>query len=104
MVRHSTGMMAGGIVMTSLAPIALLVSASAALSESFCHVGYDDAYRNCDYDGVIYGSLLTGVVLLGVGIPMIVVGAKKEPESEHSATVTPWVTPHAAGLGVRLAL
>ena len=108
MVRHSTGMMAGGIVMTSLSPIALLVSATAAVSESVCDVSYDidSGYRDrCDYDGVIYGSLLTGVVLLGVGIPLIVVGAKKEPESEHlTATVTPWATPNAAGIGVRFAM
>ncbi|MDF3069159.1 MAG: putative rane protein [Polyangiaceae bacterium] len=107
MVRHSKGMMAGGIVMTALAPVALIVSGTAALSQSVCGWGDDSSYYGdrCDYDGVIYGSLVVGAVLLGVGIPLIVIGSKKEPESEHlSATVTPWATPSAAGLGVRVEL
>lgn len=105
MVRHSKGMMAGGIVMTALAPIAFIISGTAALSASFCGLG-DNSYRErCDYDGAIYGSLFTGVLLLGVGIPLIVVGAKMEPESgQVSATVTPWASPSAAGVGVRVEL
>lgn len=96
--------------MTSLAPVALIVSGTAALSASFCTFDDDDTSgtsyrRRCNYDGIVYGSLLTSVVLLGVGIPLIVIGGKKEPESEHlSATVTPWATPSAAGIGLRLDL
>lgn len=109
MVRHSTGMMVGGIVMVAIAPIALFVSAGAAVSGSFCRGSYDRSidgsyYDDCDNDGLIYGSLFVGAALLGAGIPMIIVGAKKEPAKLPAATVAPWATSTAAGLGLRLAL
>jgi hypothetical protein len=103
MQRHSTGMMVGGIVMVSLAPVALVVAGVARLGKGICDI---DDERGCDddYDPTIYGSLLTGVVLLGVGIPLLVIGAKKEPVEENvaQATITPWLTPNAAGVGLRI--
>ncbi len=103
MQRHSTGMMVGGIVMVSLAPVALVVAGVARLGKGICDI---DDERGCDddYDPTIYGSLLTGVVLLGVGIPLLVVGAKKEPVEEDvaRATITPWLTSNAAGVGLRV--
>jgi hypothetical protein len=112
MVRHSSGMMAGGIVMVSLTPVALLVALGASVSQSVCKVdngGYYDSSgtytgyrRDCNNDGLIYGSLLTAAALVGVGIPLIVIGAKKEPEG--SAIIAPWATPTAAGIGLHINL
>lgn len=103
MQRHSTGMMVGGIVMVSLAPVALLVSGFARLGKVICDADND---RGCDqdYDPTIYGALLTGVALVGVGIPLIVIGAKKEPieAAEATATISPWATPNGAGIGLRI--
>jgi hypothetical protein len=103
MQRHSTGMMVGGIVMLSLAPVALLVSGIARIGKGICDI---DDERGCDqdYDPTIYGSLLTGVALIGVGVPLLVIGAKKEPvdDSEATATISPWATPEAAGIGLRI--
>jgi hypothetical protein len=102
MQRHSTGMMVGGIVMVSLAPVALVVAGVARLGKGICDI---DDERGCDddYDPTIYGSLLTGVVLLGVGIPLLVVGAKKEPvDDTATATISPWLTSNAAGVGLRV--
>ena len=111
MVRHSKGMMVGGIIMTSLTPVALIVAAGASLSASLCHVDrydYDtgNTYRdNCNNDGLIYGALVTAAVLVGVGVPLIVIGAKKEPAGmQAKAIVAPWATPTAAGLGLRVNL
>jgi hypothetical protein len=103
MERHSTGMMVGGIVMLSLAPVALLVSGIARIGKGICDVG-DERGCDQDYDPTIYGSLLTGVALIGVGVPLLVIGAKKEPVEDRAATATlsPWATPEAAGLGVRI--
>jgi hypothetical protein len=103
MRRHSKGMMVGGIVMVSVAPLALIASGLAALGKSVCNI--DNGYeRDCnDADGFIYGSLLTGVALVGVGIPLIVIGAAKEPvEPGATARIAPWATPHAAGIGLQL--
>jgi hypothetical protein len=107
MRRHSTGMMTGGIVMVSLAPVAFLVSGIAALGKGLCNVGTEDRFDSCDdYDPTIYGSLIVGFGLLGGGIPLIVIGAKKEPvgNSTPAATLSPWASPSAAGLSLRLNL
>lgn len=111
MQRHSTGMMVSGIVMTSLAPFALLVALVVDLEQTSCEGGFlgeraqygDDDYRDCStYDNTIYGGLLVGGGLLAAGIPMIVIGGKKEPVP--AATVRGWVTASGGGLGLRVDL
>ena len=100
MRRHSTGMMVGGIVMTSMAPLALFTAAIYGLANAVCD-------HDCEaYETTAKLSLISAVVLAGVGIPMIVVGAEKVPVESGSATarIGPWATPHAAGLGFRLDL
>jgi hypothetical protein len=108
--RHSTGMMVGGIVMVSFTPIALLVAAVANAQQTTCELGsydYDGVSGgfstggDCDdYDPTIYGGLLSAAVLAGVGIPMIVIGGKKEPVA--TARITPWATAKSAGFGLRV--
>ncbi len=110
--RHSTGMMAGGIVMVSLTPIALLVSLVANTQQNACETGglyygggsgtYYDDDTNCDrYDASIYGGAISALVLVGVGIPLIVIGGKREPAV---ARVSPWASPQAAGLKLNVDL
>jgi hypothetical protein len=104
-------MMVGGIVMVSFVPIALLVSAVANAEQTACELGsydYDGSGQiyvggvGCDdYDATIYGGLISAAVLAGVGIPMIVIGGKKEPVT---ARITPWATARSAGVGLRLDL
>jgi hypothetical protein len=103
MQRHSTGMMVGGIVMLSLAPVALVVSGFARLAKVVCDADRDVGC-DADYDPTIYGALLTGVTLVGVGIPLVVIGAKKEPvaATEAAATLSPWATPNGAGVALRI--
>ena len=110
MVRHSTGMMAGGIVMVSFVPIALLAAMVANLEQTACESGtyysagdVSSLGTNCGrFDVTIYGGLLSAAVLAGVGIPLIVIGGKKEPVG--TAQLTPWATPHGVGLGLRVDL
>lgn len=104
-------MMAGGIVMVSFTPIALLVSLVANAEQNSCETGgyyYDGTgngitdHTNCDrYDASIYGGLVSAAVLLGVGIPLIVIGGKREPAM---ARVSPWASPQAAGLKLNIDL
>lgn len=96
--RNSTGMMVGGIVMVSLSPVALFFAAI-----------YGVAYATCSHDCEGYEtaaqvSLLSATVLAGTGVPLIVVGARKVPVETGGATLTPWLAPRAAGLGLRLQL
>jgi len=107
--RHSTGMMAGGIVMVSFVPIALLVAMVASIEQSACEHGtyYNGSIQtagvNCGrYDPTIYGGLLGAAALAGAGIPMIVIGGKREPLG--TARLAPWASPHGAGLGLRFDL
>jgi hypothetical protein len=103
--RHSTGMMVGGIVLVSLAPIALITSLTANIQKSNCELGeaYLDGFGNCDqYDATIYGGLIAAGAFTAIGIPLIIIGARREPA--QTATVTPWATPHGGGLGLRVDL
>jgi len=104
-------MMAGGIVMVSFVPIALLVSLVANLEQDACETGgryfSTDPARvqdtNCGrFDATIYGGLIAAAGLAGAGIPMIVIGGKREPIG--TASVTPWATQGAGGLRLRLDL
>ena len=102
-------MMVGGIVMVSFAPVALLVTMAGVLGNATCS---NDSYSECnDSDDVIVGGLVATAVLVGVGVPLIVIGAKKEPDPNAVPSpdagvvyVSPWATPRAAGVGLRLAL
>jgi hypothetical protein len=104
MVRHSKGMMVGGIVMVSLAPVALIVAGFSALGKGLCSIDTGSNQRSCGgYDPFIYGSLVSALILVGAGVPLLVIGAQKEPADQGStATISPWATPTAAGLGLRI--
>jgi hypothetical protein len=107
--RHSTGMMAGGIVMVSLAPIALLGALVSSLQDSVCDITYDSygmayARDDCDNSGQTYAFALAGVALLGAGIPLIIIGAKKETVPAPQATLSPWVSAQGGGVRLKLAL
>ena len=108
--RHSTGMMAVGIVMVSFTPITLIAAMVASFQKADCENGdylreaSTSSYaRNCDrYDTPLYTSLLGGAALLGVGLPLSVIGGKREPVG--TARLTPWASPHGGGLGLRVDL
>jgi hypothetical protein len=110
MVRHSSGMMAGGIVMVSFVPIALLAAMVANLEQTACETGnyystdgFSAMGSDCGrFDKTIYGGLFGAAALAGAGIPLIVIGGKKEPVG--TAQLAPWASPHGAGLGLRVDL
>jgi hypothetical protein len=104
-------MMAVGIVMVSFAPITLIAAMVSSFEKADCEngnyirdVGSTSAYsRDCShYNTPMYVSLLSGVGLLGAGLPMIVIGGKREPVG--TARLTPWASPHGGGLGLRVDL
>lgn len=108
MVRHSTVMMTAGILMTALAGGALLVAGGAFLDAAFCSSGalFGKARsKSCNNDGVIYGSLLTAGGLVAAGVPLIVIGARREPAKlEATAAFTPWAMPTSVGVGLRISM
>jgi hypothetical protein len=102
--RYSTGMMVVGIIMTSIGPIPLFMSMAYSLGNVGCsgNSAYDDNSYCRNNDTAVYGTMLVGLGLIGAGVPMIVIGAKRRPAA--TARVTPWASPRAAGLSLRFDL
>lgn len=94
--RHSQGMFVTGIVITSLAPIGLLLTSVGMLC-GLTTTGSGDGCRD-----IIFGGLVTTGIFVGVGVPLIVIGAKRDPVAV--GRVTPWLAPHGAGVGLHFDL
>jgi hypothetical protein len=94
--RHSQAMFVTGIVITSLAPIGLLVTSVGLMC------GLTVTGRNSGCGDIIIGGLVTTAVFAGVGVPLIVIGAKRDPVAV--GRVAPWVTPNAAGVALHFDL
>jgi len=61
----------------------------------------NDCKNSKEARNVVIG--IVAITMLGVGIPLIVYGAKKVP-LEPRATITPWASARAAGATFRLTL
>ncbi|HVY28885.1 MAG TPA: hypothetical protein VHB79_20150 [Polyangiaceae bacterium] len=104
--RHSKGMMVTGIVLTASAPIGLLIAYGGMLR---CSGGLDEPCNNSDQ---VLGGLALAAVLAGVGIPLWVIGGRRDPApATPQASISPWLSPRsggfaprAGGLTLRLAL
>ena len=87
-------MFVSGIVITSLAPVGMIVTGFGMMC------GLTEGSKDCG--SLLLGGLAATGVLLGVGLPLLLIGAHREPVA--TARVMPWVTPHGAGLGLRFDL
>jgi hypothetical protein len=103
-------MMAGGIVMVSIAPVALLAALVASSQQQSCESpnyyfdGSGSDHTNCGaYDKTIYGGAIVGLALVAAGIPMIVIGGRRD-RAGAEARIRPWGSPQAAGLDFQLDL
>ncbi len=93
----SPGMMAGGIVLTSAGPIFLMVGVLTT------HCSYESRLDgSCNAGTRLLAFGLGAAALVGVGIPLIVMGAKRVP-ARHVA-LAPWLSPEHAGLQLHLEL
>jgi hypothetical protein len=91
------GLMATGIVLTALGPMVFVVGALSS------QCGGDGSSGGCDEARQrLVGVALVSLALIGVGIPLIVVGAKRVPVRQ--VTVGPWLAPRQAGLQLHVAL
>jgi hypothetical protein len=105
--RRSTAMMAGGIVMVAVGPVLWVI---AALPRTSCNIQangqvYGSGINDCNDHTRTYALLISGAVLVGAGIPLIVIGAKKVPVAQSaSLSFAPWVSPTTAGVDLRLDL
>lgn len=108
-----------GIVMVSVAPIALLGALAASNAQERCDdelqaqypgriLPTSEQYRaeRCDgYSLPLYLLGIGGAVLGAVGIPLLIYGAPRVPtDSGARVQVTPWANTQAGGVRLRLAL
>jgi hypothetical protein len=99
--------MVTGMVLTFTAPIGLLIAYGGVLR---CSGGLED--RPCDNETQTLGGLALAAALAGVGIPLWVIGGRREPApTAPQASIGPWLTPrvggltpHGGGLTLRLSL
>lgn len=118
--RRSKPALVTGIVMLSVAPVALLASLAAKNAQDKCDEQLQNDYpghmlptseryrvEKCnDYSVPVYMFGIGGAVLAAAGIPLIVYGAQKEPGPPQSGSVhlLPWASPQSGGVKLRLTL
>jgi hypothetical protein len=113
--RNSSAMMVSGIVATSLGVASLATALGLGIVSVDCNSRLDDegsslpASPRSDgdtcrgYSTAADVTVISGLVLTGAGIPLLLIGARKVPVSSE-ALVAPWLSPRGAGLSFRLAL
>jgi hypothetical protein len=108
LVPHSPAMMGVGVLSVAVGGVGFLSAVGAFFAGMGCGMGNIGSLGSSGcgkYESRLVGGLVTAVVLTGVGVPLIVIGNRKEPASpEKFATALPWVGPRSAGLSLRLDL
>jgi hypothetical protein len=116
--RRSRPLMVTGIVMVSVGPLALLGALAANNSQDNCDEQLQQDYpdlmvptsekhrlERCDsYSVPLYVLGIGGALLIGGGIPLIIYGGKNVPVKNAGLQVSPWASPRAGGLKLRLTL
>lgn len=99
MKRNSVGMMVGGIILTSAGAIMLTLGGVVYSSSQniVCDIGSDCRDEQGERAGLILA--LAGLAGIGVGIPLIVVGARKVPATPEPPSAALLLGP--GGLSVR---
>jgi hypothetical protein len=105
--HHSQIMLVSGVVLVSLAPVGLFVATMTNLFYAECRNSSYALNPRCDtHTTITMGALVGGFACAVVGVPLIAIGGKREPvgAAPATATIAPWATPQAAGLGLRIDL
>jgi hypothetical protein len=110
--------MISGVVMVSIAPLALLGALAAKNSQDSCDDQLEQDYpdhvvpssqkyrvERCDsYSAPIYVLGIGGAVLAAAGVPLIIYGAKTVPARRADVELAPWATSSAGGLKLRVTM
>lgn len=94
-------MVVAGIVVTSLAPVGLIVTSFGFLSCVSGDGSQGSGKQTCHSDLMVGGLFLTAAAL-GIGVPLLVVGARRKPVA--TAVIAPLLTPRSYGLSLLLKL
>ena len=94
-------MMATGIVLTSLAPVGVIVTSLGFLSCVSVDGSQGSGKQTC-HSELMLGGLIFTAAAVGIGVPLLVAGARRDPVA--SALIAPWLTPRSSGLRVVLEL
>jgi hypothetical protein len=93
--RYSPGMMVAGIFLASGGPIVLLLG----IVENCSAPG-------CESNAQGVGLTVAGLAMIGIGIPLIVMGSQRVPDESTAprATFSPWVNQNGAGANLGFVL
>jgi hypothetical protein len=109
-VMASPPLLATGIVLTSLGTLALVAAGGLTFDRvagCMSTEGYQYSGDPCPMNQWVAPAVVSGVVFVAVGIPLMVLGAKQRPRAQFlkpTASIWPWLGPREAGLGFRLEL
>jgi hypothetical protein len=105
-------MVTAGIILTAAAPVVLVAGVMLSTSaldtcqtEARLGSGGASSLEDCDSASAsrIVGVVVVSAIMAGTGIPLIIIGAKKVPNTPASnALLVPYAAPGRAGLALRL--
>jgi hypothetical protein len=109
MHARSTPLVVAGVVAVSLSSIGLYVTYGASIIAVFGNRDYYSRSEREDARNIAIGFGVGTALLIGAGIPMIVIGSKRVPDTEErdtaarpsnraEAMLAPWAGPEGAGL------
>jgi hypothetical protein len=96
---RSPGLLLGGLTVLIAGGGALFAGLAVSAREGFC------SDPECSSGGVGVALMGLGALAVGTGIPLTIVGAKREEVPQTAmATVRPWLGPHGGGLEMKVEL
>jgi hypothetical protein len=96
-----------GVVLTGVGTIALLGGAALTIDRSFCKStdSYQYGYAQCSMSSLEPAAWIGGALSLAVGIPLIVIGARRRATAlTPTATLSTWTSVTRAGFALRVEL
>ena len=102
----SPGLLIGGITLATLGAASLWTGVYMGFRNGICNVSEDpDGDLDCPDGDLALGLVGLGLVVGGGSVPLIVMGARKEPVPQRPrATLRPWFGARGGGVNVQLDL
>jgi hypothetical protein len=98
LVASGTVLTAGGVVLLVAGTLQTFGRWACMSTESY-HYGA----RSCPTSGLEPAAYIAGATFLGIGIPLIVIGARSHARpSAPTSTLSTWLSPNTVGLGIRM--
>lgn len=106
--ESSSGVLVTGIVLGGLGLVSLVAGAALSFDRGMCrsNESYQHGWADCPVSSLEPAAWIGGGILIGVSVPMIIIGARRPATRAFTpaATVSTWANASGAGLRLRLEL